>query len=69
MKTTEEFNQNLKNIIDGISFSFGKNWRNYLNSLTPEKIRIAKQSLKEFLGVIKGKSTGIFFGLFKGLCG
>ncbi|KKN05551.1 hypothetical protein LCGC14_1086210 [marine sediment metagenome] len=56
MKNTEEFPKNLKNKIDGISFSFGKNWKNYLNSLTVEKIQIAKQSLKDFLGNITGKT-------------
>lgn len=56
MKSIEEFNENLKKKTDGISFSFGKNWRKYLNSLTIEKIQIVKQSLKDFLGNIKGKS-------------
>ena len=39
-----------------ISFSFGENWKKYLNSLTIEKIQIAKQSLKDFLGNITGKT-------------
>jgi len=56
MKNTEEFTRNLKNKIDRISFSFGKNWKNYLNSLSIEKIQIAKQSLKDFLGNIAGKT-------------
>ena len=56
MKNTEEFTRNLKNKIDRISFSFGKNWKNYLNSLSIEKIQIAKQSLKDFLGNITGKT-------------
>jgi len=56
MKSTEEFKGNLKNKIDGISFSFGENWKKYLNSLTIEKIQIAKQSLKDFLGNITGKT-------------
>ena len=46
----------MKNQIDGISFSFGKNWKKYLSSLTIEKIQIAKQSLKDFLGNITGKT-------------
>ncbi|MEE9377067.1 MAG: methyltransferase domain-containing protein [Candidatus Lokiarchaeia archaeon] len=67
MKSTEEFKKNQKNKIDGISFSFGKNWKKYLNSLTIEKIQIAKQSLKDFLGNIKGKTCvdiGSGSGLF-----
>ena len=51
-----EFESRLKKKIDGISFSFGKNWQNYLKSLTKEKISIAKQSLLDFLGDIDGKS-------------
>ena len=38
------------------TFSFGANWKRYLNSLTLEKIQIAKQSLKDFLGNITGKT-------------
>jgi len=56
MNSAEEFKRNLKNKIDGISFSFGANWKRYLDSLTIEKIQIAKQSLKDFLGNIKGKT-------------
>ena len=56
MKNTEEFTKNQKKKKDGISFSFGKNWENYLNTLTIEKIQIAKQSLKDFLGNITGKT-------------
>lgn len=56
MNSTEEFRRNLKNKIDGISFSFGANWKRYLDSLTIEKIQIAKQSLKDFLGNITGKT-------------
>ena len=56
MKSTEELKRNLKNKIDGISFSFGANWKRYLDSLTIEKIQIAKQSLKDFLGNITGKT-------------
>ncbi len=66
MKNTEEFTKNLKNKTDGISFSFGKNWKNYINSLTIEKIQIAKQSLKDFLGDITGK-TCIDIGSGSGL--
>jgi len=67
MKSTEQFKRNLKNKIDGISFSFGENWKNYLNSLTIEKVQIAKQSLKDYLGNIKGKTCvdiGSGSGLF-----
>ena len=56
MNSAEEFKRNLKNKIDGISFSFGANWKRYLDSLTIEKIQIAKQSLKDFLGNITGKT-------------
>ncbi len=67
MKSTEQFKRNLKNKIDGISFSFGENWKKYLNSLTIEKIQIIKQNLKDFLGNIKGKTCvdiGSGSGLF-----
>jgi len=67
MKSAEQFKRNLKNKIDGISFSFGENWKKYLNSLTIEKIQIAKQNLKDFLGNIKGKTCldiGSGSGLF-----
>ena len=56
MNSVEEFKRNLKNKIEGISFSFGANWKRYLDSLTIEKIQIAKQSLKDFLGNITGKT-------------
>ncbi len=67
MKSTEQFKRNLKNKIDGISFSFGENWKKYLKSLTIEKVQIAKQSLKDYLGNIKGKTCvdiGSGSGLF-----
>jgi len=67
MRSTEQFKRNLKNKIDGISFSFGENWKKYLNSLTIEKVQIAKQSLKDYLGNIKGKTCvdiGSGSGLF-----
>jgi 2-polyprenyl-6-hydroxyphenyl methylase/3-demethylubiquinone-9 3-methyltransferase len=66
MKSTEQFKRNLKNKIDGISFSFGENWKKYLKSLTIEKVQIAKQSLKDYLGNIKGK-TCIDIGSGSGL--
>lgn len=40
-------------------FSFGKNWQSYLQSLTPARKRLARQSLREFLGAhhqLKGKT-------------
>ncbi len=67
MKSREQFKRNLRNKIDGISFSFGENWKKYLNSLTIEKVQIAKQSLKDYLGNIKGKTCvdiGSGSGLF-----
>jgi len=48
-------------------FSFGKNWSEFLNHLTPERIEEAKKSLKEFLGDIEGKTfidVGCGSGLF-----
>jgi 2-polyprenyl-6-hydroxyphenyl methylase/3-demethylubiquinone-9 3-methyltransferase len=52
----EELKRTMKNQSEGISFSFGANWKRYLNSLTIEKIQIAKQSLKDFLGNVTGKT-------------
>ncbi len=40
-------------------FSFGKNWQSFLTTLTPERMKIAEQSLETFLGgknCLKGKS-------------
>lgn len=51
-------------------FSFGQNWQDYLQSLTPERITIAKASLTDFLGgkdAVKGKTfvdIGCGSGLF-----
>ena len=50
-----------------ITFSFGKNWKNYLKTLTTEKIFIAKKSLLDFLGDVKNKAfldIGSGSGLF-----
>ena len=48
-------------------FSFGKNWNNYLKTLTKKRINIAKKSLKSFLGNVKNKTfldIGSGSGLF-----
>ena len=51
-------------------FSFGKNWENFLRTLTDQKVREAEKSLLEFLGSpkkINGKSfvdIGCGSGLF-----
>lgn len=50
-------------------FSFGANWRDFLSSLTEERIGIAKKSLETFLGVkdLKGKTfidVGCGSGIF-----
>lgn len=66
MDIKEEFEKKLKEKVEGISFSFGKNWQKYLNLLTREKIRIAKNSIVEFLGDIKDK-TCIDIGSGSGL--
>jgi glycosyltransferase involved in cell wall biosynthesis/2-polyprenyl-3-methyl-5-hydroxy-6-metoxy-1,4-benzoquinol methylase len=50
-------------------FSFGRNWRDFLLSVTPRRIAIAEQSLTEFLGgskALKGK-TFIDIGCGSGL--
>ncbi|MDO9465203.1 MAG: class I SAM-dependent methyltransferase [bacterium] len=52
-----------------ITFSFGKNWQNFLISLSEDKFRNAKLSLTEFLGLenMQGKSfldVGCGSGLF-----
>ena len=51
------------------TFSFGKNWNNYLKSLNDERIRNAELSLKEFLNLndLRGKrflDIGCGSGLF-----
>jgi len=66
MDIKEEFEKKLKEKVDGISFSFGKNWQNYIKILTRDKIQIAKNSLVEFLGDIKNK-TCIDIGSGSGL--
>lgn len=37
-------------------FSFGQNWRDFLSSVTPERIKIAQESLETFLGKNSVKS-------------
>ena len=67
MSIREEFEKRLREKIGGISFSFGKNWQNYLKTLTNKKIQIAKSSLVEYLGDIKNKiciDIGSGSGLF-----
>ena len=56
MKRQEQLKKTLTSKNNRISFSFGANWKRYLNSLTIEKIQIAKQSLKDFLGNVTGKT-------------
>ena len=52
----KQFEDKLKRKENNISFSFGKNWQNYLKSLTKAKILYAKNSLEEFLGNVKNSS-------------
>ncbi|MBI4965543.1 MAG: class I SAM-dependent methyltransferase [Desulfomonile tiedjei] len=52
-----------------LSFSFGRNWRNFLKSFDRERLRIAEASLREFLNLpdLKGRSfvdIGCGSGLF-----
>lgn len=47
-------------------FSFGRNWSDFLTSITPRRIAIAEASLTSFLGPIKGK-TFIDIGCGSGL--
>jgi len=48
----------MKTEINGVRFEFGKNWRRFLENLTPERIEYAKQDLQKMLGVkdLKGKT-------------
>lgn len=58
---------NEKRINDKKFFSFGKNWNNYLKTLTKVRIKIAKKSLKNYLGDVKNKTfldIGCGSGLF-----
>ena len=50
---------NKKRINDKKFFSFGKNWNNYLKTLTKVRIKIAKKSLKNYLGDVKNKTMPI----------
>lgn len=59
----------IREVKSGDRFEFGKNWQSFLNSLSDEKIEIAKQSLKDMLKVnnLSGKSfldIGCGSGLF-----
>lgn len=48
-------------------FAFGENWARYIKKITPEKIRVAEESLQSKLGSIKDKSfldIGSGSGLF-----
>lgn len=50
-----------------ITFSFGKNWQNFLKTLSKPKIKIAMESIQEFLGDLKNKTIldiGCGSGLF-----
>lgn len=42
-----------------ITFSFGKNWQDFLKVLTPERLENAKSSIQDFMGMddLKGKSV------------
>ena len=53
MSNRKEYRSKKK--FDGISFSFGKNWQNYLNTLNRRNIQYAIKSLKDFVGDIKNK--------------
>jgi SAM-dependent methyltransferase len=53
----------------GKRFGFGRNWQRFLRLLTPERIRLAEESLRDMLGVenLQGKSfldIGSGSGLF-----
>ena len=41
-----------------ITFSFGRNWQNFMPSIDQNAVRIAKESIPEFLGLkdLQGKS-------------
>jgi len=45
-----------KEVIFNKSFSFGKNWSNFLKVLTKTRIKIAKNSIKSYLGDVKNKT-------------
>ena len=48
-------------------FEFGANWARFLQRLTPERIRLAEQSLTDWLGPLQGRSfldIGSGSGLF-----
>jgi len=45
-----------KEVIINKSFSFGKNWSNFLKVLTKTRIKIAKNSIKSYLGDVKNKT-------------
>ncbi len=58
---------NGKEIKSKITFSFGKNWNNYLKNITKTRVKIAKSSLISYLGDVKNKTfldIGCGSGLF-----
>lgn len=54
-------------VSSGERFEFGKNWKRFLSLLDEDRIKMAEQSLKDFLGDISGKKfidVGSGSGLF-----
>lgn len=70
MNKTELINATFKNEVQkGERFEFGRNWRNFLSTLTEEKIQHAQRSLREMLEIddLSGKKfldVGSGSGLF-----
>lgn len=48
-------------------FSFGKNWQNFLSSLTEQRIKVAKKSLQDWLGNNLKNKTFVDVGCGSGL--
>jgi len=65
--TIKQFEDKLKRKENKISFSFGKNWQRYLESLSEDKILSAKQSLTKFLGEPLKNKTFLDIGCGSGL--
>ena len=62
-------NDFISEVKSGERFEFGKNWESFLNSLTDERIQVAKESLKELIQIedLTGKTfldIGCGSGLF-----